>query len=102
MFIDSPDAVLIFDQLYEVPAGNRIGSICANPAIVNVVAHVVVANHAFPDLVALAAKGWRLYREAPPILDCFHGHFCLGAAVVDPRHGDYRQPSVTSVYFELA
>jgi len=101
MFIDGQDAVLIFDELYEVPAGKRIGSICANPAAVNVVAHVVLANHALLDLIALAAKGWRLYREPPPILDCFHGHFCLGAGVVDPQHGGFQQPWVTSVSFEL-
>jgi len=101
MFIDSSDAVLIFDQLYEVPAGNRIGSICVIPAAVNVAAHVVVAHHALLDLITLAPKCWFLHREPPSILDCFHGHFCLGAGVVDPQHGGFQQPWVTSVSFEL-
>ena len=36
----------------------------------------------------------RVHLESRLIPDCFHGHFCLGAGVVDPQHGDCQQPSV--------
>jgi hypothetical protein len=90
------------DELYQISAGNRVGTTCVYPASVNTVAHVVVAIHARLDLIAFAPKGWRLHRESPPILDCFHGHFCLGAAVVDPRHGDCQKPWLTSISSKLA
>ena len=90
-----------FDEVYEIPAGPRFGSSRAYPAAANAVAHVVVAKHALLDLIALAPRGWLLHLESRPIPDCFHGHFCLGAGVVDLQHGGCQQPWVTSVSGEL-
>jgi len=69
----------------------------AAPLAATPVAHVAV-DHTILGSMVLG----RFHLGFCLIPDYFHGHFCLGAGVFDPQHGDCQQPSVTSVYFELA
>jgi hypothetical protein len=76
--------------------GHKFNSRAA-PLAATPVAHVAV-DHTILGSMVLG----RFHLGFCLIPDYFHGHFCLGAGVFDPQHGDCQQPSVTSVYFELA
>jgi hypothetical protein len=85
-----------FDEVYEIASGHKFKSRAA-PLAATPVAHVAV-DHTILGSMVLG----RFHLGFCLIPDYFHGHFCLGAGVFDPQHGDCQQPSVTSVYFELA
>jgi hypothetical protein len=89
-----------FDEVYEIPAGHRFNSRFAAQTA-DALAHVVVADYVPLAVIVVAPKPCFLHRQSLPIVDCFHGHFCLGAWVVAPQHGGCSQPWVTSVSFEL-
>ena len=69
----------------------------APPPTATPVAHVAVDHTILGSMVVGRSR-----LESRLIPHCFHGHFCLGAGVFDPQHGDSQQASGTSVYCELA
>ena len=86
-----------FDEVYEIASGRKFKSRAA-PLAATPVAHVGAPAQTILGSMVLG----RFHLGFCLIPDYFHGHFCLGAGVCDPQHGDCQQPSVTSVYFELA